>query len=103
MMKLLGRLIFPCICMAVLAWFHWNSENGHRGEMQIAQTEQKIARARLELEGMRAERDELAKKVELLRAEALDPDLLGIQARKMLQSSHPDELIVYFPAGSSQK
>ena len=59
--------------------------------------EEKIAKARLELEGMRAERETLSRKVALLRSEAIDPDLLGIQARKMLNTSHPDELIVYFP------
>ncbi len=101
MRRFLARLIFPCLCAGVLAWFHWNGENGKRGELQIAATEQKIAKAHLELEGMRAEREELVKKVALLRADALDPDLLGIQARKMLHSSHPDELIVYFPDNAS--
>ena len=97
MRRVLARLIFPCLCAGVLAWFHWNGENGRRGELQIAAQEEKIAKARLELEGMRAERETLARKVALLRSEAIDPDLLGIQARKMLNTSHPDELIVYFP------
>ena len=55
------------------------------------------------LEGMRAERETLSKKVALLRSEAIDPDLLGIQARKMLNTSHPDELIVYFPNAGLKK
>ena len=97
MRRVLARLIFPCLCAGVLAWFHWNGEHGSRGELQISFQEEKIAKARLELEGMRAERETLSKKVALLRSEAIDPDLLGIQARKMLNTSHPDELIVYFP------
>ncbi len=97
MKRTLTRLIFPCLCLAVLAWFHWNSVNGKRGEVQIAQTGAAIAKTRLEFEGLIASRETLSRKVALLRSDGLDPDLLGIRARKMLHHSHPDELIVYLP------
>ena len=97
------RLIFPCLCAGVLAWFHWNSIHGARGERQIARTGQVIAQTRLELEGLISTRETLTKKVALLRSNALDPDLLGIQARKMLHHSHPDEFIVYFPNSAARR
>lgn len=97
MKHFLTRLIFPCLCAGVLFWFHWNSEEGKRGEQQIARTEAKITKAKSELDALIAERNALSRKVALLRSQALDPDLLGVQARKMLNHSHPDELIIYLP------
>ncbi len=91
--------MFPCICVGVLAWFYWNSIHGSRGRMHIAQIESEIAEKRLELEGLKAERESLYSKVVLLRPDALDPDLLGIRARIMLNYSHPDELVVYLREG----
>ncbi len=100
MKQFLTRLIFPCLCAGVLFWFHTASEEGKRGEQQIAKTEKQIKKAKSELDGLVAERETLSRKVSLLRAQALDPDLLGVQARKMLHHSHPDELIIYLPTGS---
>lgn len=97
MKHFLSRLIFPCLCAGVLFWFHLNSVEGKRGEQQIARTEQKIEKAKSELDALIAERKTLTHKVALLRSQALDPDLLGVQARKMLHHSHPDELIIYLP------
>ncbi|NNF78056.1 MAG: septum formation initiator family protein [Rhizobiales bacterium] len=97
MKHFLTRLIFPCLCVGVLFWFHWNSVEGRRGELQIAQTEKQIVKAKSELDGLIAQRKILTHKVALLRSHALDPDLLGVQARKMLHHSHPDELIIYLP------
>ena len=101
MKQFLTRMIFPCLCAGVLAWFHWNSLEGKRGEQQIALTEQKIAQAKVELDELIAERKTLSHKVALLRSQALDPDLLGVQARKMLHHSHPDELIIFLPERQS--
>ena len=97
MKRFFKSLIFPCLCVGVLAWFHWNGIHGSRGELEIARTEEIIAKKRLELEGLKAERETLSAKVALLRPDALDPDMLGIRARKMLHQSHPDELIIYLP------
>ena len=99
MKNLLIRLIFPGLCVGVLFWFHWNSVEGKRGELQIARTEQQIVTAKAEHDELVALRKTLTHKVALLRSQALDPDLLGVQARKMLHHSHPDELIIYMPAG----
>ncbi len=97
MKHFLIRLIFPCLCVGVLFWFHWNSVEGKRGEQKIAQTESQIVKANGELDELIAQRKTLTHKVALLRSQALDPDLLGVQARKMLHHSHPDELIIYLP------
>ena len=97
MKHFLIRLIFPCLCAGVLFWFHWNSVEGKRGEQQIAHTEKQIVKAKSELDGLIVQRKTLTHKVALLRSQALDPDLLGVQARKMLHHSHPDELIIYLP------
>ena len=97
MKHFLTRLIFPSLCVGILFWFHWNSVEGRRGEQQIAQTEQQISKAKGELDELIAQRKTLSHKVALLRSQALDPDLLGVQARKMLHHSHPDELIIYLP------
>lgn len=97
MKRFFKSLIFPCLCLSVLAWFHWNGIHGKRGELQIAHTEAAISKKRLELEGLKAEHETLSAKVSLLRSDTLDPDMLGIQARKMLHQSHPNELIIYLP------
>lgn len=97
MKQFLTRLIFPCLCAGVLFWFHWNTGEGKRGEQQIARTEQHIVKAEAELDELVKQHKSLSHKVALLRSQALDPDLLGVQARKMLHLSHPDELIIYLP------
>ncbi len=97
MNRFLKASVFPCLCVGVLVWFYWNSIHGSRGRMQIARIESEIVEKRLELEDLKGERESLYSKVVLLRPNALDPDLLGIRARIMLNHSHPDELIVYLP------
>lgn len=97
MKQFLVRLVFPCLCAGVLFWFNWNSVEGKRGERAIARTEQQIVKAQSEHDELVALRESLTHKVALLRSQALDPDLLGVQARKMLHHSHPDELIIYLP------
>ena len=80
--------------LALLVYFGYHAVNGSRGLIAWHQYQGEIEAARAELARVRAEREQLEHKVELLRDQALDPDLLDEAARGTLSLVHPEDVII---------
>lgn len=81
-------------CIALLSSFAWYSNNGPRGykyrdNLEIQKSELEVVNA-----GLAAEKLALEKRVQLLRPEHIDRDLLEELARKDLHMAYSNELIV---------
>lgn len=91
----LARTAFPLVlCAITLLYFGVHAVNGDSGLRAWFDITQKIEKLEAELEVSRAERGHLNQKVNLLRAESLDPDLLDETARNTLGLSHPNDVII---------
>jgi cell division protein FtsB len=90
-----ARLIaLPVIAACFVAYFLYHAVQGDRGIIAWIVLNQQIREAEATLANVSAERRVLKRRVELLRPESLDPDLLEERARAVLNFARPNELII---------
>lgn len=87
-------LLVSCACLGLLSSFSWYALVGPRGYDYKDLLQLKLATAQAETVILVAERDQLEKRVHLMRPESIDADLLEEMARRDLKMLHPSELIV---------
>lgn len=91
------RLAAPAIAIGLVAYFGFHALNGELGLVGKARIEHRYAALEKELTTLRAEREELLRRVVLLRPESLDPDMIDERARLGLNLVHPQELAILRP------
>lgn len=96
----LGKLVLPAVLVAVLAYFAYHLVNGDLGMRAREQIADEKRALQTELAGYVAERKQLEARVQLMRPDAIDPDLAEERARIQLGYAHPDEIVVF--RGSEQ-
>ncbi|MET3790214.1 cell division protein FtsB [Aquamicrobium terrae] len=89
-----GRLIIPVLCAAFVAYFGFHAYHGQYGINSRERMEEQTARLQAQLGKLQAERAELEKRVRLLHDGTLEKDMLDELARKALNLSNPDEVII---------
>ena len=98
-----ARLIAPQAVLAcATAYFVYHAIHGERGVMAWLRLEQDLERSQASYAEVAARRDELEQRVNRLRPDNLDPDLLEEQARRSLNYTRPDEVIVPLPDGTGK-
>jgi cell division protein FtsB len=84
----------PIVALGLCAAAIWNTIHGERGTLAQEAKRQEIAEAQARLDQLNAERQALENKVNSLRGDTLDLDLLDERARRMLNQFGRDELVV---------
>ena len=92
-----GRFIVPALCAAFLTYFGFHAFNGDYGIYSKYRLEAQTAEMRAEFAALQAERIALEERVRLLHDGSLDKDMLDEQARKSLNLSAADEVIIMRP------
>ncbi|AIL65160.1 Septum formation initiator [Rickettsiales bacterium Ac37b] len=85
------------------SYFIYHAINGERGILAFIRLTHLTNKTNIELENVRAERIVLEHKVNLMRSESLDLDLLDEQARKILGYSDANEIVYIKPNTSAHK
>ncbi len=85
------------VCLYVIAalligYFGVNAVTGNRGLKVQHDLDKQIAELTGEIAHLKAEREQLQRRVALLRADNLDPDMLDERARALLDYLHPNDL-----------
>jgi len=78
------KQIINGILACILVYFVFHAIYGNRGILAFFNLSRKITEAEQELENVRVERLDMEHKVQSLKAESLDPDMLDEHARKNL-------------------
>jgi len=78
----------------VIGYFGVNAYTGNHGLLARQDLEQQSAELSAELSRVKAERAEWERRVALLKADKLDPDMLDERARAMLNYVHPRDLVL---------
>jgi len=86
------RAAFHMSAAMILIYFIFHAIAGNRGMLAFFKINQRMERAGIELDALRAERIELEHRVNLLKA-PLDKDMLDEQARKALGVASPNEKV----------
>lgn len=84
----------------LIGYFGFHAYSGSRGLKAQQDLAEQLSRLRGELASFKAERADWQRRVELLRGDNLDPDMLDERARAMLDYAHPRDL-VFSGKGSS--
>ena len=80
--------------LGLAAYFGYHAVNGSRGLFAWREVDATLEATRQELEGLRAERQNLERRVGRLRHDSLDPDLIDELARKELSFVEPLDVII---------
>ena len=93
------KSFFAVTCLYTMAglmvayfWFH--AYSGNRGLRAKEAIGAQMTALSAELAQLKAERAQWDKRIELLRSDKIDPDMLDEQARALLHYVHPNELVL---------
>jgi cell division protein FtsB len=81
-------------CLTLLGFFGWHAFYGSRGFAYKEQLTAKAEKLQVELDQLVSERRRIDSRVQLIRPESIDPDLLDELARRALNFSKPGEIIL---------
>ncbi len=96
----LRRILLPlalyCVSGGVGSFFVWHAVNGDRGLKVSDEYEKSIAMLEKQRAAKTAERIEWQHRIDLLRGETIDRDLLEEEARTTLDRVGKDDLVVFY-------
>jgi cell division protein FtsB len=87
----------PVAGISLVVYFSYHLVEGDRGLLAWRQVGEKVRVAQAELAASDAQRTALDRRVNLLRAGHLDPDMLDERARATLNLVAPDERVIFPP------
>jgi cell division protein FtsB len=89
--------VWPALALFAVGYFTYHAVHGSRGILAWHVLDEKIRAGRDRVLAIRTERQALEHRVQLLRPETLDPDLLDESARWVLGYGRADEVIIRVP------
>ena len=90
-------IAFYAFSTLVSGYFVWHALNGQRGLKTRDEYTQRVADLQNTLDGLRADRARWRQKIELVRGEEIDRDVLEEQARVELGRMHKNEVVILLP------
>jgi cell division protein FtsB len=92
--SVLNRLWMPLITAAFLGYFGYHAFHGFYGILSRERLEAEALALSAQLESLEQERAGYERKVEMLRADQLDADLIDFEARRALNRIRADEVVL---------
>ncbi len=89
-----GRLIVPAVSAVFLAYFGFHAYHGEFGIYSKYRYEAEAAELQARLDAITADRVEMERRVQLLHDGTLEKDMLDEQARRALNLSQADEIVI---------
>lgn len=87
-------LVVMMVCMALLGYFGWHGYYGPRSFAHRDEIHAKAVQLDEKLAAIRKDSAALEARVQLMRPESIDPDLLDELAREELEYAKPGDLIL---------
>jgi cell division protein FtsB len=97
------QVIGPTLAVSVFAYFAYHAVEGDRGLLAWVQLTQDVAAAQSELDKVTRVRETLDHETELMRSDAIDPDMLDERARAVLGLIGKDEIIIVAPKADEHR
>ena len=95
--EVVSSLLLYSAVAAGIAYFAFHGWNGAHGLQAQRGFDVEIARLYRELATVKAEHAAWRQRVELLRPETIDPDMLDERARALLNLAHPNDVVLLRP------
>ena len=90
----------PVLAVSLVCYFAYNLFAGDRGLLAWLHLNQELRDAQATYSAVHADRQNLERRVALLRPEHIDPDMLDERARAVLQLVGPNEIVI--PLGDAR-
>ena len=91
-----ARLVIgPVLGISLVVYFAYHLVQGDRGLLAWMRLNQQVREVKTTLAAVEAERSTLERRVDLLRPEHLDRDMLDEQARSQLNLIGPNETVIF--------
>ena len=94
---ILSPIVFYLVLGSASAWLVWGASQGDRGLKAKAQYDAEYDRLQSELATLRADHARLLRRVDSMRSEAVDGDLLDEEARAKLDRVGKDDVVIFVP------
>ena len=91
------RTIASAFGACIVGYFLYHTVQGDRGWLSMLRLQQQVNAAEANLSQLQNERGELEHRVQLMRPNNLDPDLLEEKSRDLLNYSKPNDVIILVP------
>lgn len=92
--RILQAVGLYCAAAAMIAYFGFHAYHGDHGIKAKQQFLAEIETLNGELAALRREKTEVARRVALMRSDAIDPDMLDQRAREILNFADPRDLVL---------
>jgi cell division protein FtsB len=88
------NMIGPMLGCLLVGYFVYHSIQGDRGILAWQRLDQLIVEAEVLRGSLDVRREGLERRVRMLRPESLDADMVEEQGRRLLNFSHPDDVVL---------
>lgn len=92
--RLSQKAVAPFMVLSVMGYFIYHSIQGERGLLAWFKLQERFHMVESQLRGVTFAREELEEKVQALRPESINRDLLDQQVRQKLGYTHPDDVVI---------
>jgi cell division protein FtsB len=93
--SILLPLLLYAVSGSISSYFIWHAVHGDRGLKTKEEYRGQMAILITENAGLRAERDQLDRRVSMMRAEAVERDILEEEARVQLGRVHKNDVVIF--------
>lgn len=93
--SILLPLLLYAVSGSVSSYFVWHAVNGERGLKTKEEYRKVMAELITENAGLRAEREQYERRISMMRAEAVERDILEEEARIQLGRVHKSDVVVF--------
>ena len=90
-------LLLYCVSGAIGSYFVWHATNGERGLKAKGEYKRQMASLGQDFLALQAERVQWQRRVELMRGEVIDRDILDEEARIVLDRLNRNDVVVFLP------
>jgi cell division protein FtsB len=90
-------VVFYLVLGSASAWLVWGASQGDRGLKAKANDDAEAAALRVELASLQIDHDRWRRRVDSMRSEAVDRDLLDEEARAKLDRVGKDDVVIFVP------
>jgi cell division protein FtsB len=91
-------IVFYLVLGSASAWLVWGASQGDRGLEAKAQYDAEAEQLRVQLTQLQTDHERWRRRVESMRSEAVDRDLLDEEARAKLDRVGKDDVVIFVPA-----
>lgn len=88
------QMIVCIVGACIVGYFFYHTVQGDHGWLAMLRLQSQVNTAQENLSQLQKEHQDLDHRVQLMRPDHLDPDLLDEQSRQMLNYSKPGEIII---------